>query len=69
MFVTNGCKAKQNLKVTPRSEASVGNNKFQHSLFLKIWTLVTWLKSTLLLKIKCFDTHIYENKNIMFSNK
>jgi len=33
-------------------------NFFQYILFLKITTLVTWLKSTLLLKIKCFDTHI-----------
>jgi len=30
----------------------------QHSLFLRIITLFSWLKSTLLLKIKCFDTHI-----------
>ena len=33
--------------------------KFQRRLFLKIRTLDAWLKSTLLLKIKCFDTHIY----------
>jgi len=32
---------------------------FQHSLFLRITTLLSWLKSTLLLKNKCFDTHIY----------
>jgi len=40
---------------------------YQCSLFLKIRKLVTWLKSTLFLKMKCFDTHIYENK--MFTNK
>jgi len=28
-------------------------------LLVKIRTLVTWLKWTLLLKIKCFDTRIY----------
>jgi len=32
---------------------------FQCSLFLRITTLFSWLKSTLLLKNKCFDTHIY----------
>ncbi len=32
---------------------------FQHSLFLRITTLLTLFKSTLLLKIKCFDTTIY----------
>jgi len=39
--------------------AFIGQNGSQHSLFLKITTLVTWLKSTLLLAIKCFDIHIY----------
>ena len=34
-------------------------DKFQHSVFHEIRTLVPWLKSTLLLKIECFDTHIY----------
>jgi len=32
---------------------------FQHTLLVGITTLVAWLKSTLLLKIKCFYTHIY----------
>ncbi len=32
---------------------------FQGSLFLGITTLLTWLKSTLLLNIKCFDIIIY----------
>jgi hypothetical protein len=32
---------------------------FQASLFLGITTLLLWLKSTLLLKIKCFNTTIY----------
>ncbi len=32
---------------------------FQNSLFFEIRTLVSWLKSTLLLKSKCFDSHIY----------
>jgi len=57
------------LKDTPRSEASVGNNKFQCSLFLEIRTLVTWLRSNLLLKIKCFDTHIYMKTEYLQTNK
>ncbi len=32
---------------------------FQHSLFLRITILLSWLKSTLLLKNKCFGTTIY----------
>ncbi len=32
---------------------------FQYKLFEEIRTLVAWLKSTFLLKIKCRDTHIY----------
>ena len=33
--------------------------QFSTKSFPQIRTLVPWLKSTLLLKIKCFDTHIY----------
>ncbi len=42
---------------------------FQRSFFLKITTLVTWLKSTLLLKNKCFDTHIYMKTECSQTNK
>jgi len=34
-------------------------DQFQRGLFLRITTLLSWLKSTLILKNKCFDTHIY----------
>jgi hypothetical protein len=34
--------------------STISRHQFQRSLFLKITTLVTWVKSTLLLKIKCF---------------
>jgi len=34
-------------------------NIFQNTLIVEIRPLVTWLKSTLLLKIECRDTHIY----------
>ena len=36
---------------------TIAVHQFQHSLFLKIRTLDTLLKSNLLLKIECFDTH------------
>jgi len=42
---------------------------FQCSLFLKTRTLVSWLKSTLLLKHKCFDTHIYMKTQCLQTNK
>ncbi len=32
-------------------------------------TLVVWLKSTLLLKIKCFYTHIYMKTDCLQTNK
>jgi len=42
---------------------------FQHSLFLRITTLLSWLKSTLLLKIKCFDTTIYMKTQCLQTNE
>jgi len=42
---------------------------FQCSLFLEIRTLVTWLTSTLLLSIKCFDIHIYKKTWCLQTNK
>jgi len=42
---------------------------FQRSLFLRITTLFTWLKSTLLLKIKCFDTAIYMKTQCLQTNE
>jgi len=44
-------------------------SKFQHRLFLEITTLVTWLKSTILLKNKCFDTLIYMKTHCLQTNK
>ena len=41
----------------------------QCSLFLEIGTLVSWLKSTLLLKIECFDTHIYTKPYCLQTNE
>ena len=42
--------------------------KFQHTLLVESKTLVTCLKSTLLLKIKCLDMHIYNDyKQIRYS--
>ncbi len=42
---------------------------FQHCLFLRITTLLTWLKSTLLLKIKCFGTTIYMKTQCLQTNE
>ncbi len=42
---------------------------FQCTLLVEIRTLVTWLKSTLLLNIKCFDAHIYMKKDCLQTNK
>jgi len=42
---------------------------FQCSLFLKIRILVSWLMPTLLLKNKCFDTHIYLKARCLQTNK
>ncbi len=42
---------------------------FQHSLFLRITTLLSWLKSTLSLKNKCFDTHIYMKTQCLQTKK
>jgi len=42
---------------------------FQCSLFLRITTLLTWLKSTLSLKIKCFDTTIYMKTQFLQANE
>jgi len=42
---------------------------FQRSLLLRITTLLSWLKSTLLLKIKCFDTTIYMKTQCLQANE
>jgi len=42
---------------------------FQHTLLVEIRTLVTWHKSTLLLKIKCFDTDSYMKTQCLQTNK
>ena len=44
-------------------------SRFQHNLFLIITTLLTWLKSTLLLKIKCFVTTIYMKIQCLQTNE
>ncbi len=43
--------------------------KFQRSLFLRITTLLSWLKSTLWLKIKCFGTTIYVKTQCLQTNE
>jgi len=45
------------------------HTEFQHRLFLRITTLLTWLKSTLLLKNKCFDTTIYMKTQCLKTNE
>jgi len=42
---------------------------FQCTLLVEIGTLDTWLKSTLLLTIKCRDTHIYIKQNVYKQNE
>jgi len=42
---------------------------FERSTFLRITTLLTWFKSTLLLKNKCFDTAIYMKTQCLQTNK
>ncbi len=42
---------------------------FQRCLFFEIRTLVSCLKSTLLLKLKCFDTHIYMKTQCLQTNE
>jgi len=41
---------------------------FQRTLLVEIKTLVTWLKSTLSLKIKCFYIHIYMKMDCLQTN-
>jgi len=38
-------------------------------ILVEIRTLVAWLKSTLLMKIKCFYTHIYMKTDCLQINK
>jgi len=40
-----------------------------YSYLLEIRTIVSWLKSTLLLMIKCFDTDIYMKTQCWQTNK
>jgi len=49
--------------------SNLSKHFFQRSLFLRIATLLTWLKSTLLLKIKCFDTTIYMKTQHLQTNE
>jgi len=44
-------------------------NQEKRCLFLRITTILTWLKSTLLLKNKCFDTHICMKTLCLQTNK
>ncbi len=44
-------------------------HSFLDGLFLRITTLLLWLKSTLLLKIKCFDTTIYMKTQCLQTNE
>jgi len=45
------------------------NRTFHRSLVLRITTLLTWLKSTLLPKIKCFNTTIYMKTQCLQTNE
>ncbi len=45
------------------------NSNFQSSLFLRMTTLLSWLKRTLLLKNKCFETHIYMKTQCLQTNE
>ena len=42
---------------------------FQHTLLADMRTLVDWLNSTLLLKTKCFHTHVYMKTDCLQTNK
>ncbi len=42
---------------------------FNVVFFLRLTTLLTWLKSTLLLKNKCFDTNIYMKTQCLQTNE
>jgi len=42
---------------------------FQCTLLVEIRTFVVWLMSALLLKIKCFETHIYVKTDCLQTNK
>jgi len=55
--------------VTDLKSCIIFKAKFLCSLFLRITTLLTWLKSTLLLKIKCFDTTIYMKTQCLKTNE
>ena len=46
-------------------QVSIATGFHAKLVFLEIRTLVTWLKSTLLPKIECFDTHIYMKHNCL----
>ncbi len=52
-----------------QSLSRIWTNRFQRSLFLRITTLLSWLKSTLLLEIKCFDTTIYMKTQCLQTNE
>jgi len=47
----------------------VTSSYFQRYLLVEIRTIVTWLKLTLLLKIKCFDTNIYMKTQCLQTNR
>ncbi len=57
------------LKIDPSGPEMFYKNEFQLPLFFEIITLVTWIKSTLLLKINCFDTHIYMKTQCLQRNE
>jgi len=58
-FISRLKKLLLKIQKLPREEALENCSLFQRTLLVEISTLVTWLKSTLLLKIECRETHIY----------
>jgi len=57
------------LSVMQDSKFELPKGLFQRSLFRRITTLLSWLKSTLLLKIKCFDTTIFMKTQCLQANE
>jgi hypothetical protein len=56
------------LKLIQKVRLSKRSN-FQHSLFLLITTLLSWLTSTFLLKSSCFGTTIYMKTQCLQTNE
>jgi len=64
-FKDSSVQSQRNCKIVKDDDFHI----FQHSLFLEITILVIRLKSTLLLKMKCFDTHFYMKTECLQTNR